>query len=264
MYIESLLRFGTAAHFTYLVESPYSQRGGIFLVAAPGNMKTTIVKRTLEQLPCQLSYGDLTVKQLQVVRNQISNGIYHTLGFHELEKIYARQLSVALNFEGAIKAMVEEGFSHFAFEDQRCWVPTARCYVYASVLDSLYRQHFARWMDNGFLRRFITIKYQLSAKSKEKMRRAMHEGELVPFPPLPWIPSQMIKMDITKEESLAVADILGNDDATYTPFNLSRKILSILKWYSKQEPRRRRNMTPLEYMLDLKQGISSMGGTLEI
>lgn len=264
MRIESLMKLGTCGHFSYLVESPYSQRGGILLVAGPGNLKSTIVQKTLAGFSNQLTYGDLTVKQLAVVRNQISNGIYHTLGFTELEKIYARNISVALNFEGAIKAMVEEGFAHFAFEDQRCWVPTARCFVYASVLDSLYRYHFPRWIENGFLRRFIVFKYQLSREAKEKLRKAAEEGQLVPLPPILNFPSTTLKMDVTREESKTLSEMFSAEDNGYTPYNLCRKILTLLKWYYKQEPRSKRKLTPLETILDLKEGIGTMGGVLEL
>jgi hypothetical protein len=259
----NLMKFGTAAHYSYIVESPFQQRGGLLLVAGPGNMKSTIVKYNLAPFPNQLTYSDLTLKQLAVIRSQIANGIYQTLGFLELEKVYARQQSVALNFEGVIKAMVEEGFSHFAFEDQRCWVPTARCFVYASVLDNLYRFHFPRWQDNGFLRRFITFKYTLSREAKAKLKDAIHEGDLVEMPSTFIIPTMTIPMNVTKEESLQLEQILGSDDGLFTPLNLLRKCLTVLKWYYKKG-HKRKDATPMEIIQDLRPGISPMGGTLEI
>lgn len=265
MQIESVMRFATAAHYSYLVESPFRQRGGILLAAGPGSLKSTIVKNCIRTFPNALGYGDLTLKQLAVIRNQISNGMYHTLGFYELEKIYARQQSVAMNFEGVIKAMVEEGFSHFAFEDQRCWVPTARCFVFASVLDNLYRYHFPRWTDNGFLRRFIVIKYFLSRKSQQKMKDAIHRGEQVPLPSIPhFVPTGTIKEDCSREESMKLADLLGNDDIAYTPMILMRKSLTLLKWHRKQTRPNKTDLTPLEIIVDMKDCIGPHGGVLEI
>jgi hypothetical protein len=263
MKLENLIRFGAAAHHSCVVESPYSQRGGILLVAGPGCMKSTIVANSLKPFPNALVYSDLTIKQLAIVRSQIANGMYSTLGFTELEKIYARQLPVALNFEGAIKAMVEEGFSHFAFEDQRCWVPTARCFMYASVLDNLYRFHFPRWMENGFLRRFVVIKYRLSEKTKLVMRDALHEGEYVPMPSLYPFPIGVVRMDVTPEESRKLERICEFDSTMTTPLNLVRKVFTILKWYRKQNGKRSQ-ATPMEVIEDLADGISSRGGVLDL
>lgn len=264
MQIESLLRFTCALQYTYLVDSPFKQRGGFLLVAAPGNMKSTIVEASVRPFPNALAYSDLTLKQLAVLRSPIANGLYQTLGFLELEKLYARQPAVAMNLEGVIKAMVEEGFSHFAFEDKRCWVPVARCYVIASVLDNLYRFHFARWQDNGFLRRFLVFKYNLSMSAKAKVRNAIHEGELIEMPSMFPIPSTPIKFEVTKEESRQVEIILGSDDMSFTPLNLSRKALAVLKWVHKQNRNGRKKQTPMECLEDLRDGLGSFGGQLEL
>jgi hypothetical protein len=263
MELENLLRFTSAAHFAHMVESPYKQRGGILLVAGPGNLKSTIVDNSLKPYPDALRYSDLTLKQLAVVRSQIYSGVYNTLGFLELEKIYARQAPVAMNFEGVLKAMVEEGFSHFAFEDQRMWVPTVRCFVLASVLDNLYRLHFPRWIENGFLRRFIVFKYSLSRESKTKMRSAQHAGDLVPFPASFGFPSTVLKESVAEDESRELEALLGVDDSIYTPLNLLRKCLTILKWRAKID-RKRGNPTPLEILQDLRDGIGPNGGTLDL
>jgi hypothetical protein len=259
--VENLMRFCVAGHYTYMVESPFTQRGGILLVAGPQSMKSTIVKCALLNLPNCLVYSDLTLKQLAVVRSQIANGTYHTLGFLELEKIYARQPTVAMNFEGVLKAMVEEGFSHFAFEDQRIWVPTAKCFVLASVLDSLYLQHGGRWISNGFLRRFLVIKYRLTQASRLKMMEAIHENELIPMPPGFLIPTTAIPMQVSKEESRHLQSLLQDDSST--PLNLLRKILTILKWHYKMNGRRR-EPTPMELIEDLASSIGPLGGELEL
>lgn len=264
MLISSLLRFTCALQYTYLVDSPFKQRGGFLLIAGPGNMKSTIVEHSVKPFSNALAYSDLTLKQLAVLRSPIANGLYHTLGFIELEKLYARNMSVALNLEGVIKAMVEEGFSHFAFEDKRCWVPVARCYVIASVLDSLYRLNFARWQDNGFLRRFLIFKYNLSMDAKRKVREAIHEGQLIEMPPMFPIPSTPIHFEITKDESKHLEMILGTDDMSFTPLNLTRKALVVLKWVHRQNRNGRKKQTPMECIEDLKDGLGPFGGTLDL
>lgn len=263
--IESLFRVLCALQYSYMVDSPYKQRGGVLLIAAPGNMKSTIVEKVIDPFPNALKYSDLTLKQLAVVRTAISNGIYQTLGFLELEKIYARNVSVAMNLEGVLKAMVEEGFSHFAFEDKRCWVPTARCYVVASVLDSLYRFHFPRWQENGFLRRFLQFKYNLSVPAREKVKDAHHRGELIELPPMFPIATTNIKFDVSAEESRALSMLIGSDDMVFTPLNLLRKALSVLKWVDRMEKKpRSKKITPMEYLKDLRDGFGPFGGTLDL
>jgi hypothetical protein len=247
-----------------MVESPFKQRGGLLLIAAPGNLKSTIVEASVKPFSNALCYSDLTLKQLAVLRTPISNGVYQTLGFLELEKLYARNLSVAMNLEGVLKAMVEEGFSHFAFEDKRCWVPVARCYLIASVLDILYRTHFARWQDNGFLRRFLVFKYSLSFAARQKVKGAVHLGELIELPPMFPIPSTPIRFDITADESRKLEELLGSDDMIFTPLNLLRKALVILKWAHKQTRNGKKLPTPMEYLQDLKDGLGPIGGTLEL
>lgn len=266
MEISSLLRVGCALQYSYMVNSPFKQRGGLLLIAAPGNMKSTIVEACVKPFPNALPYSDLTLKQLAVLRTPISNGVYQTLGFLELEKLYARNLSVAMNLEGVIKAMIEEGFSHFAFEDKRCWVPVARCYVIASVLDILYRQHFARWQDNGFLRRFLQFKYSLSPKAKARVKEAVHMGALIEMPPLFPLPTTDIKFDVSLEESRQLETILGSDDMVFTPLNLLRKGLAVLKWVDRANKKGKRisHPTPMEYLQDLKDGFGPYGGLLEL
>jgi hypothetical protein len=258
--IENLVRFCVAAHYTFRVDSPYRQRGGIFLVSGPGSMKSSIVKTVVESVTHTLGYSDLTLKQLAVIRNQIASGTYHTLGFYELEKLYARQGPVSSNLEGVIKAMVEEGFAHFAFEDQRIWVPNARCFVIGSVLQNLYEQKSGAWNDNGFSRRFIWIKYLLSQKMQEAKRKAREENRLIPMPEaITFAPSTMMPMDVSKEENSHLEQII-DAEAGDTPINLLRKTLTVLKWYHrKANGKARKQHTPMEIINDLRGAIRPRG-----
>lgn len=233
------------------------------MIAGPGQMKSTIVKECLMHFPNALTYSDLTLKQLAVIRSQIAGNVYTTLGFLELEKLYARNASVALNLEGVIKAMVEEGFCHFAFEDQRLWVPRARCFVMASVLESVYRFHGSRWTENGFLRRFILIKYMLSREAKQAMNDALHDNNRLPLPGILTMPSGVIPMNVTNEESRKLEAILDREDEASTPLNLIRKILAVLK-YKWKEGHTRRELTPMECIEDLKDGLGRNGGILTL
>src|SRR5271155_143128 len=262
MQVENVCKLIFAAHHAYLVDSPAPERGGIFLVSGQNNLKSAIVEACLANVKGALVYSDLTLKQLAVIRSEISVGTYHTLGFPELEKLYARNAGVASNLEGVIKAMVAEGFSHFAFEDKRLMVPKARCFVLASVLESLFRIRGPAWMDNGFLRRFLCIKYTLSMKSRVTVMDAIHIGERVELPGSMIVPTSTIKWDVSKMESKMLQDCLGEDYPTI-PLTLLQKALCVLKWRARHSNHNK--FTPMEIIQDCGEGFRPQSwGTMEL
>jgi len=97
MQLDNVCKLIYAGHYSYLVDSPARERGGIFLISGANNLKSSIVEASLLNVKGALCYSDLTLKQLAVIRSEISSGMYHTLGFSELEKLYARNSSVASN-----------------------------------------------------------------------------------------------------------------------------------------------------------------------
>lgn len=264
MQLENVCKVIFAGHYSYLVDSPASERGGIFLISGPNNLKSTIVESVLQNVKGALCYSDLTLKQLAVIRSEISVGMHHTLGFSELEKLYARNPSVASNLEGVIKAMVAEGFSHFAFEDKRIMVPKARCFVLASVLDSLFRLRGGAWMDNGFLRRFLCIKYTLSVKSRLAVMKAIHLGERVELPGSMVAPINTIRYEVSEDESKQLQDIL-NEEYPTIPLTLLQKALCVLKWRHKNLKSRRKEYTPMEILQDIKEAVGPQSwGEMEL
>lgn len=268
MKLDNLFRFLSAAHWSYLVDSRAPERGGVFLVAGPNNLKSNILEWSLESVKGNgaLIYSDLTLKQLAVIRSEISAGKHHTLGFPELEKLYARNPQVAANLEGVLKAMVAEGFSHFAFEDQRLAVQKARCFVLAAVLESVYRARGSAWQENGFLRRFVCVKYTLSVKARAKLNEAILRGERLAFPPVLFLPSSPIKDETTRDEAKKLQTIIGDDEA-YMQLNLMRKCLVIMKWHHKQQNghKRKGQLTPMECIEDVSEAIRPQGwGILDV
>jgi hypothetical protein len=262
--LENVSKLIYAAHYSYLVDSPATERGGIFLVSGANNLKSSIVEATLRNVKGALCYSDLTLKQLSVIRSEISSGMYHTLGFYELEKLYARNPTVAANLEGVIKAMVAEGFSHFAFEDKRLCVPKARCFVLASVLENLFRLRGSAWLDNGFLRRFICIKYTLSTKAKAVVLDAVHIGERVEMPGSMVGPSSTVKYEVSKQESMQLHDMLGDDYPTIS-LTLLQKSLCVLKWHYRGLKSRRGELTPMEVIKDIEEAFKPQSwGVMEI
>jgi hypothetical protein len=254
MKLENVCKVIYAAHYSYLVDSPASERGGIFLISGANNLKSSIVEASLMNVKGALCYSDLTLKQLAVIRSEISAGMYHTLGFSELEKLYARNTQVASNLEGVIKAMVAEGFSHFAFEDKRLCIPKARCFVLASVLESLFRMRGSAWMDNGFLRRFLCIKYTLSPTAKFAVMDAIHLGERIELPGSMIGPTSTIRYEVSKTESMKLLDFLGEEYPTIS-LTLLQKCLCVLKWHYRQLKVKRGEPTPMERIQDIETAI---------
>lgn len=260
MKLASTFELVTAAHWSFMVESPFKQRGGLMFIANPENLKTAIVKASLESMPRALCYSDLTLKQLIVLRDNIADEKFTTLGFTELEKLYERQAAVADNVEGVLKAMAEEGFSHAAFEDKRVWTPNARCLVVAAVLRNLYQQRFPRWELNGFSRRFVQIKYRL--KDREKIIQAIRRNRLIEFPSLySMFPSTSIAMNVTDEEN-NIIESLGPQMQSSTRFLLMRKSLTILKWRHSHLRNGRAKIKPIEILIDMQDSLSEDGGEL--
>ena len=264
MKLDNVCKLIYSAHYSYLVDSPASERGGIFLVSGANNLKSSIVEASLHNVKGALGYSDLTLKQLAAIRSEIAAGMHHTLGFYEFEKLYARNPAVASNLEGVIKAMVAEGFSHFAFEDKRLCVPKARCFVLASVLDSLFRIRGTAWIDNGFLRRFLCIKYTLSQRAKLIVMDAIHIGERVEFPGTMVGPSSTVKYEVTRAESIQLQDIIGDEYPTIS-LTLLQKCLSVLKWRHRNLKSRRGELTPMEIIQDVGESVKPQSwGVMEL
>jgi hypothetical protein len=253
MKLESVLQFCYAAHWSIDVRTPFTTRSGILLIAQPDCLKTTIVTSTLNNTPKALCYSDLTLQQLVKLRAVIAGSTCTTLGFFELEKLYARNADTASNVEGVIKAMVEEGFSHAAFEDKRVWVPTARCLVIAATLQSLYSKRFASWEESGFLRRFVQIKYSLHDRSK--LHRAQKNNQLFQFPKVNYPgPRTSLPMSVTSAEHEFLLE-LGPQMASGTRMLLMRRVLTILKW-------KHGSKKALAILNDMSDALSEDGGEL--
>lgn len=264
MKLDNVCKLIYAGHYSYLVDSPASERGGIFLVSGPNNLKSSIVETSLANVKGTLCYSDLTLKQLAAIRSEISAGMHHTLGFSELEKLYARNPAVAANLEGVIKAMVAEGFSHFAFEDKRLSIPKARCFVLASVLENLFRLRGSAWLDNGFLRRFLCIKYSLSLKARTMVMDAIHIGERVELPGNMVGPTSTIRYDCSRQESMLLQDALAEDYPTIS-LTLLQKSLCVLKWHYRGVKNKRHEPTPMERIQDVSEGFKPQSwGVMDI
>lgn len=268
MKADSFFNVLAAAHLTYALDSipsAFSQRGGIMLVGPPENMKTTIAS-CLVKYSNALVVGDLTVKQLVKVRDQISAGRYQTVVFPAFEKLYKRDADTASNVEGLIQAMTEEGFGHASFEDQETFVRYAKCLVVGAMVESVYRNYSVHWRDSGFARRFLWCHFIL--EDQHAITRAIYNWEPLQLSQgeLPGIPSEPIKFDLTEKERRKIALLVSSQVGKSTPLVLAYKIVAVLKWrYAGQRDAASRAMAVFEDFaesLNMKTGAKLQLGVL--
>lgn len=232
MKTSSLLQVLAAAHLSWRIDGipeAFSQRGGIMLVGPPENMKTTLAS-CLTKYTDALVVGDLTVKQLVKIRDQISARKYNTLVFPAFEKLYKRDQDTASNVEGHIQAMTEEGFGHASFEDHETFVRLAKCLVVGAIVEEHYRRMDPKWRRDGFTRRFLWSQFVLD--DPDLIRRSIFEWSPLnlSFDELPGIPTSPIAFDVTSNERRHLAALVNEQEGKATPFVLAVKIFNVLKW----------------------------------
>jgi hypothetical protein len=209
-----------------MVQSPWEERGGIFLIAPGGQWKTTM-SYSLDSYSDALCLGDINVKSMHFLRDQILGGTYRTLVFGELEKLYARNPATAINIEGCLKQLAEEGLRHFSFEDPRSARMPARALIIGALTPSIYGRFVSGWSESGFLRRFLRIKYAM--EDSKIILDAVEKWQKITFEiPSVWNGRIHIKYNLEPNESTFLRTIIRNQEES-TPFVLLQKTACILK-----------------------------------
>jgi hypothetical protein len=166
------------------------------------------------------------------MRESIADRLFETLAFPELDKLYQRHESTALNIEGHLRGMTDEGFGATSHDDQRAVVRVARCLVIGGMVPAIYKQKISVWIDGGFARRFLWCQYALD--NPYAIIDAIHEWRAYEFirDPLVFaIPRQQkIPYLITEKESKELIDMLRFHSHIETPLILLKKILCVLRW----------------------------------
>jgi hypothetical protein len=230
--LDTFLTVLWAACLTHRVESKFKSRGGILLVAPPGQMKTSMLNILVDQQGV-MGYSDMTTKTLVEARDYIASKKIHTLLLYDMQKIYERKQETAQNIVGCIRALVEEGFSSAAFEDHTNLIQTkARALVMAACTPAFIRQHIVEWDQSGFSRRFLFCHYVLS--NPELIVKAIMADDPIPLvlnghvnvPFNLTIPLVEHDGDETKLRRMLRHGQRGEE----VPLILLRKLLAVLRW----------------------------------
>lgn len=263
MKLFSLVEVLTAAHLTaYVTSEAFPERGGIMLLAPPGQLKTTIINNSLmPYVPQAMISSDINVDTLNRTHDQMSNGQIITLALPAFEKIYERNPQTASNVEGHIKGMCDEGFLLPSYKDQRMLGQTkARVLVVGGLVKSCYERHFTRWQENGLTRRFMWSSFHLA--NPEILTNAVHKWERIKFQNrIPTVPSDKIPMNVTRAESEELRKMILQQGSDVTPYMLLKKILACLKW--KFDGRSEKKI-PMEIMRDFGVSLGQASAKLEL
>lgn len=258
MKAASVIEVLSAAHLTRFVNhKTFEQRGGIFIVSPPGSLKSTFIRNAFEGFPDVLSLSDLNINTLTMMKPSFIDGRYTTLAFGEFEKLYQRNPATASNIEGHLRAMIEEGFGHSSFEDQRMVSIKARVMVIGGITPSCYSRRSPAWMESGFARRFLWSHYTLA--DPRIIVEAIHKwrplsfGKIIKESP----GNEFIAYSVTPKESARLQVLLKHQPSLETPYTLMKKILCVLKW-------RHSAKKAMDIIEDFSESLSNQGAKLAL
>ncbi len=266
MRVETLLEVLWAATLTGRVQSKFDSRGGMFLVAPPGQLKTSLLS-IFDGQPGVLSFSDMTTNSLVAARDMIASRKIHTLTFYDFQKLYERRADTASNIVGNLRALTDEGFKSASFEpggeSNRVIQARARALVLAATTPAFYRANLGEWTSNGFARRFIFCVYTMrdpdimvesimneNPIELRNMEVALPANLSIEMGPVP-----------TSAEQAMFRRMLRNQAGEEVPLVLLRKIHAVLRWRYRRLGGKDQSMEILE---EFAQCLSSEGAQLVI
>lgn len=228
-----------AAHLSTYVEAPFKDVGGIMIVGPPGTLKTSMLK-VVTQYPNAVESSDLNITALEELRPSITSKHIRTLVMPEYAKIYERDPRTSNNVEGQIRAMVDEGFQAPSFKPQQMARLSAHCLVLGGITEQFREEHYRRWSDTGFNRRFIWPLIRLA--NPEILDIAADEWKRVDFRVryLPGLPAngRVPNLTRTSERTRIRSYLKYQPGPTHTTqSHLLTRMLAVLKWWYHLEGR---------------------------
>lgn len=256
----TLIEIIDAAHLSAFVEGPFLQRGGLMLIGPPETLKTTMIEIALEQHPNAMLMGDTNMKTLTGMKDEFTNGRYSTIGFLDHQKLYERGLNTAVNLEGTIRMLIEEGFTHTSHNDPSSPSTKARALVVSAMVETFFQSKCEHWRNTGFLRRWLTVMLHMPTLSRNKITQAVEDWKKIEFDGIRRIsPTCAIPLNLSTEENKWLLRVVKDQASQSTPYVLIKKIYAVLKWKYKKQPKHARNV-----MEDFAPALSKNGAPIEL
>jgi len=200
------------------------------LVAPPGNLKSTVIRHSLESFGDVKHLSDINVKTLDMLKAALIDQRYTTLAIGEYEKLYQRNPATASNIEGHVKQLIEEGFGLHSFADQEIITKPAYCLVVAGLTPSCEAKKFTGWKESGFYRRFLWCHYSLRSRNiigdAIEAWKPINLGRLDCRRPI----NGQIPFKVDKKESHFIREIINKKQSEETPQILLKKTFAVMKW----------------------------------
>lgn len=162
-WMQMILQYAVMSH---RVKDSYGDRGGIMLVAGPGQLKTTLLRAFEYQLGV-MAYSDINTTQLIELKGQITSKKVNTIVLYDVNKLYERHRSVTANLIGNLRALMSEGFSTANLDrtSHSMVSRVARALVLMAATDDCYQRNYGDWFHDGFARRVLFLNYVLDDPS---------------------------------------------------------------------------------------------------
>jgi len=228
MKASTLIQVVCAAHHTSFVESPWRERGGILLVAPPGQMKSTWLEFLKEYYGVYMT-TDLNSQMLARLKDDMVSDRIKTIVIPDFQKLYKRHPMVSANLEATLQAVMEEGFIASSFQDASIVSQRARALLITACVPSFHDSRSLDWRQSGFLRRLLVLTYSLKDSSLlmdsvEKWHR-IEVAEGIRYA----LPNEGIPYNLTRDEARKIRHFLRAMPEV-TPFVLMQKIACVLRW----------------------------------
>ena len=261
MKAETVVQVLCAAHLSWAVESRWQERGGLILVAPPGQIKTTFLM-FLEQFYGAYVSTDLNSQMMAKLKDDIIAERIRTIVIPDIQKLYERHTMVSGNLEGTLRSMMEEGFIASSHQDASCISRKAKALFISAATPSFYEDKLQKWRQSGFARRVIFCIYTLS--DPDALLRAVDAWQRLEIKQGHnfSIPTRKIPYSMTSEESKRLRHFMRKQTDT-TPLVLLKKIACVLRWRWKLLKQRGPDPT-MAILKDFSESLSGEGAKVDL
>lgn len=244
----------SAACDTRYINGPFPERGFIFIVAAPGNMKTTIIEAATQSRHDAILCSNINAAQWSKIKNDFISKRLTTIALPEFEAIYKRAKATALHTEAIVQAITAEGYMHGPGQDPRMPRIKARSLVLGGITVDCHERKYDEWTSCGFTRRGLWC--LITVSNPDEIVKSIRTWQRIDFGRIYERPAlQEIRMDIDEKYSQHLETKMKDQPGFYGPgYVLLKKIAAVLDWkYKKTKtPQRGRELLE-EFSLSLRK-----------